>query len=78
MVLEEKTLSDLAVIRQNILDGYDGSDDQLDNLIEVERAIVAKPHESVLDCLIKKGILHEDGEPDLADLFKLRLSQSLA
>ena len=70
-------LTQLAAERQTILDTYNGSDEQLDQLIAVEAAIVEAPHSADSDRAIKSTILYETGKPDLADLFKERLFKSL-
>lgn len=69
------TVATLAVTRRQILDHY--SDDQADQLIAVEAAIITAPHEADADRQIKRGIIHENGEPDWNDRFIQKLALSL-
>jgi len=69
------SVAELAVTRQQIMAGYDES--QFDRLLAVEAAIVAAPHDTDADRLIKRGIMYENGEPDFADRFIQKLAMSL-
>jgi hypothetical protein len=70
-------VSELAATRLRILSGYDGSDDHLTKLIEIEAAIVAAPVITDSDWITKNKILYETKVLDFADLFKIRLFESL-
>lgn len=75
MLDKTHTVSELAATRRQIMDSYDAS--QLDTLLAIEAAIIAAPHTVDADRQIKRGILHENGEPDFADGFIQKLAMSL-
>lgn len=69
------SVAELAATRQQIRSSYDGS--QLDQLLTIEAAIVAAPHDTDADRQIKRSIMHENGEPDWNDRFIQKLATSL-
>jgi hypothetical protein len=71
---------ELAVIRQQVLDGFKDDDDEatdlknMDRLYEVEDQLIRATYESDADKLAGLTILFEDNDgPDFADSFKVKL-----
>lgn len=71
------SVAELAATRRQIMADYDGSENHTDQLLNVEAAILASPHNTDADWQIKYGIMHENGEPDWNDCFIQRLALSL-
>jgi hypothetical protein len=71
------SVAELAATRRQIMDCYNGSENQTDQLLHVEAAIIAAAHDTDADRQIKCSIMHENGEPDWNDRFIQKLALSL-